>query len=1160
MQACFDDQFHVLNFVDVSEFSKVSSKNSVKDEIASTKGILRVDWIQEHQSRYPSVAVLTISREDAAGGPSAWASLVSTLSMLTAACKPRGIYIVIVVIAGNAGNADLPEDRAMMVCRQAGIERSRLLQCALISTRSDIDGGLGLSFRPEDRTRLKDVVSMEASRHYNADSQRRLANPDSSLPPLSDRLSRGIKLGALAEMRNDWESAERLYLAAYNLIPQAASSESTDDGDLPVQKFLELRALAQLITFRVMGLLIQVMTNPQRAVDHLRHHLATFRSIAAPGSLSQMLANQAGWVSEQLCMAAQLLSHVDPTLLPSSARPARLYLDAAHASMERRRAVQKVLEVSSVSKGKLLPGPYVGRYCIPGIQTIPSDDQVLALLQAEESVVDHRTSIISLLRKSISAGVEQHEGEQVDRVVLMAKRELGSEVMGNINEAGLEEAQELLVDVAQGYRAERWRDLLLPVLFDLKTVVSRKDDTSLDLVSLDLEIAYLQGDVQASLSALTSLSALATENDNSTTVVSSLERCHPWPHMINVVYGISPLDTDSDLRSLSEFVVALRNCLPVDVRLHRVEVGFEDGGTENMTTTATPLNPKSDIEGMVLSPGVWVLCRAKVPAMASGSITASHIDLVWHQSVGKLRYVITKTFDHKTKFNNSFVGFSSDSYFNGGDDLLEAKMRSTLHNRLVEWGHNQVDMPLHQEAKVSLWVHSGPLETLGRSLLMGEQVPLDLELHLSHPHAQGMPSIDNCTISIDASSSTCALTLAAAEDVSNTTNLGLGRMHASVANPAAVLHSDGSSWTVPLGRYLCTPSSPGEVNMSIQVDFELKDVEKRLLTLRTQWTEGGIPVHRPFNVEVDVSGASTDIVTDIPTMGTVVVTEGGEGLLNGGLKGSSDFSLPVASNCPAFINLRTTSQTDTPIIIHNISLVWEANEVDLINAQCVTFEPVVLATLESSCCAAFLITCGSAACQKATQLHPKARIEWSRTEGLQSKSLQRQKINASILLPILEVTAPTWKARPRFDSFASTGVLTQLIIELESIESAVDLDVRIGQSPLVDQPAGGDSGPGPGLGLGGTGTTTGKGVGDSKRIDFLIAGPTATTMSLPPRDTGRVCFGLVPLKVGHLPLPMVTVVRSVGNGGVAPKPVHVTEGCLLFVNHEDTSGDRRDCV
>jgi hypothetical protein len=96
----------------------------------------------------------------------------------------------------------------------------------------------------------------------------------------------------------------------------------------------------------------------------------------------------------------------------------------------------------------------------------------------------------------------------------------------------------------------------------------------------------------------------------------------------------------------------------------------------------------------------------------------------------------------------------------------------------------------------------------------------------------------------------------------------------------------------------------------------------------------------------------------------------------------------------------------------------------------------------------------------------------------------------------------------------------------------------------MDQPA-----------AGGTGTTTGKGGGDSKSTDFLIAGPTATTMSLPPHDTGRVCFGLVPLKVGHLPLPMVTV-RSVGNGGVAPKPVHVTEGCLLFVNHEDTPRDR----
>jgi hypothetical protein len=70
---------------------------------------------------------------------------------------------------------------------------------------------------------------------------------------------------------------------------------------------------------------------------------------------------------------------------------------------------------------------------------------------------------------------------------------------------------------------------------------------------------------------------------------------------------------------------------------------------ENMTTTATPMNLKSDVEELVLPPGAWVFCRAKVPVVASGSIrtvTASHIDLVLHQSEGKLRYVIpsiTKT-------------------------------------------------------------------------------------------------------------------------------------------------------------------------------------------------------------------------------------------------------------------------------------------------------------------------------------------------------------------------------------------------------------------------------------------------------------------------------------------------------------------------------------
>lgn len=1206
LRACFDDQFHVLTFENANEFSKALEDQSVSEDEEGCKGILQVDWIQEHQSGYPSVAVLAISREDAAGGPSSWASLVSSLSTLTAACKPRGIYIVIVVLADFPGSADLPEDRATMVCRHAGIERSRLLQCAFGNSTQSEKGQNTTAFRSEDKRRLKDVVSMEASRHYSADSQRRISKIDSSKSQsVTARLGRDIKLAALAEMRNDWESAERFYLAAYGLIPQAAGTrldgldKSRDGRESPVQWFLELRAVAGLITFRVMGLLIQVMTAPSRAVDHLRHHLATFRTMKNPGdSWSEMVANQAGWVSGQLCMAAQLLSNIDPTLLSASARPARLYLDAAHAAMERRTYLQsdpasqsQILQ--NAVKKPLLPGQYIGTYTLPGELTV-GDDQVVAFLHAEESCVDHRAFIISLLRKSIAAEMRD-EGETeskslqpTSRIVLMAKRELGRELMGtthgNANASDLEESGRLLLDVAQGYRAEGWYDILLPVLIDLQTNAVQRND-QIDKAMLSLEIAYINNDEEAAVTALNALKGHHNQTLESTNfeVVTRLTPCHPWTHMLPIAYGFSPVQPDAQLDSSPEFVVAVRNRLPMNVRLHRVEVGFHNGEQDFVASPAVlECYDKKPVGGvdkeLVLIPGAWVVCRAQVPLAVMQScsrmIAVSYIDLHWRRPSWKLRYGIPSP--DNVEFPNYWCGLLD---VNDQEVSSLEKMTARVVQNPVEWGCAHMDLPLHRDSPVSLKVSGRCLgDDSCRSLLVGEHVPLDVELVFQSPLPTGkqIRSVETCRVTIDASSSTCDLSLSVDNKdshhrvgytVLNTDPAVPGQLQVSISNPTLVVNSASLGVTVvQLGRYLCTLSSPGEFNISVQAHwsalFESEGEEvTREVASRATWSKGGIAVHRAFSVEFDISSASTEVVGGSDGVMGAAAMVGEESLLgdwNNSAVGGSELldGMPVvqlSSGCPVFLNLRITSQTDTPIVIRNTSLVWDGGEDGVIDVQssgAALEQESILATKESSCCAAFLLSCGNGArVEQGIRLHPKAHIEWSRTEVKEHDDHHLRNTTPVLRLPTLRVTTPTWRARPKFEPFATIGVLTRLIIELESTESAIDLDIRIG--PSHHHAADNSDGSRVTTLSESTPPRHGHEKAKERTIDFLIAGPTSTTVSLAPHDSPRsLSYGLIPLKVGHLPLPMVTVCAS---RGVAPKSqLHVTQGCLLFVHHDET--------
>jgi len=196
-------------------------------------GILRADWLEKHQSRVPAVAIVIVSRDEACGDPSSWAALAARLDAVRSAAKRRAVPVVVALMT-SATRGALPDDRSAMVARHAGTERGCIVTC-------DVDDG------PAAFQFLAPVVSTQASAFYAATAQRRMAAyAQNNLPSVDLNLRAAFKVAVLAEQRGDWEAAARLYREAYSYFPQVAVA-----GAAPLQRFLEVRAVAEVVNYRV---------------------------------------------------------------------------------------------------------------------------------------------------------------------------------------------------------------------------------------------------------------------------------------------------------------------------------------------------------------------------------------------------------------------------------------------------------------------------------------------------------------------------------------------------------------------------------------------------------------------------------------------------------------------------------------------------------------------------------------------------------------------------------------------------------------------------------------------------------------------------------------------------------------------------------------------
>jgi hypothetical protein len=209
-------------------------KSGLEREDVQRKGILRSDWLEKHQRRRPAVVLYLVLQAKAAGDPSSWAALVAEIGALRVAAQARAVRIMVAVLREREHEGELPADRASMIARQAGIDASSVVS-------------LNPSADKEDLASLGQLIRAQAVAHYAAEAQRRLAKySGTNLPSVDHNLKAAFKLAALAEARLEWTEAARLYGEAFQYVPQLAVA-----GAAPLQRFLEIRAVAELINYRV---------------------------------------------------------------------------------------------------------------------------------------------------------------------------------------------------------------------------------------------------------------------------------------------------------------------------------------------------------------------------------------------------------------------------------------------------------------------------------------------------------------------------------------------------------------------------------------------------------------------------------------------------------------------------------------------------------------------------------------------------------------------------------------------------------------------------------------------------------------------------------------------------------------------------------------------
>ncbi|XP_057773198.1 uncharacterized protein LOC130992543 [Salvia miltiorrhiza] len=652
-----------INAIALPDFSKISvipPKKPPRETSEPPSGIIKRDWLSKHRTRIPAVVAAIFCSRDVSGDPAQWLQVCTDLENLKASMRGRNIKLVVLVVTQWDNKDDTSEERILALRKRAEVDSKNLISFVL-----DHEEELQQSLN-----RLWTVFGELANTYYRDEGRRvRSRLEKKSYTSMELHVRYCFKVAIYAEFRRDWLEALKLYEDAYHALREMVGTSTRMP---PIQRLVEIKAVAEQLHFKMSTLLLHG-GKVLEAILWFRQHTANYRKLV--GS-PEVIFLHWEWLSRQYMVFAQLLETSSPNALnvPSTAsvleekptewefHPAYYYQLAANYLKEKNTCLEFALSMSidvgpiDGSAESVVASAYLGQYSRllehedAFIMQPLTDDEYARYALAEGKRFQDSFEIIALLKKSFEA----YSNSKAERTAAYCGLQMAREYFSL---SDFSNAKQIFDSVANLYRREGWLLSLWEVLGYLREC-SKGMSSAKDFIEYSLELASLP----ETTGALESFSKDYGPAGPAT--LSQKEKIHK--EAFEVARGESELNSDeqngafkvksdyplyleidlvSPLRvtllalvafhqpmvkpgAPSLITISLRSQLPINVEIDQLEVQFNQSECNFIITNGQKPQPGRRVEtapDLVLATNKWLRLTYEIKSELSGKLECIYV-------------------------------------------------------------------------------------------------------------------------------------------------------------------------------------------------------------------------------------------------------------------------------------------------------------------------------------------------------------------------------------------------------------------------------------------------------------------------------------------------------------------------------------------------------
>ncbi|SPP76212.1 trafficking protein particle complex subunit 11 isoform X1 [Drosophila guanche] len=362
------------------------------------KGILKRNWMLKHLHVLPSVVVLF---QDMEWNDLQWTEkqvqCAGTVQALKNALQERNTRLCLVLLQKAA---PLPPGEPV-AGEQVAAERAASLTsaCGITSKMLFIlphtEHLMGYTLRLES-------AFLDMAQSYYAQMSKRIRNHRDQLSAAHTTLKirHQFKLGFVAEMRQDFSTAQKHYFQAYAILDEIRINDSN---------CVEIKTLAGFLNYKICRLMFKLKT-PRDAINQFIIHVEKYKPLVG---FKDLAFEHYAWLSTQNSVFAELFCEAIKNGLPAlqTQHPGIYYHKSAEYVMKRRDAAQQafaaLLDSGKAAMATINPNPlslYTEFFGIRAVKTgdLAAEQQANVHLCEQERGYNHSAGIIALLSQAMA--------------------------------------------------------------------------------------------------------------------------------------------------------------------------------------------------------------------------------------------------------------------------------------------------------------------------------------------------------------------------------------------------------------------------------------------------------------------------------------------------------------------------------------------------------------------------------------------------------------------------------------------------------------------------------------------------------------------------------------------------------------------------------------